>query len=99
MRRLVATPVVATTRLRRPPSGWEMTPGVSHLAATWTKLPLRKGDALAGDKYLSVAAIVDRWLRDGEAVSLPRHRFAWIKSEDTLNSGGGDPLIRCDLIE
>lgn len=88
MRRLAATPVVATTRLRRPlrpyDDAWHLPP-----RPTRTKLPLPKRDAVSRRRLPERRAIVDRWLRDGEAhfAEPLRHRFARIKSDDALNSG------------
>lgn len=84
-RRLAATPVVATTRLRRPlrpcDDAWHLPPW-----PTQTKLPLPRRDAVRRRRLPERRAIVDRWLRDGEPLSLPSHR---IKSDDALNSRPG----------
>lgn len=88
MRRLAATPVVGTTRLRQPlrphDDAWHLPPW-----AIWTKLPLSKRDAVSRRRLPERRAIVDRWLRDGEAPFAEplRHRFVRIKSDDALNSG------------
>lgn len=57
------------------------------LPATRTKLS--PTEAVTGnDAYLSIGAIVDRWLRDSEALFAEslRHQITWIKSDDALNA-------------